>query len=402
MSGNNVYFHVLMENIYYGRHKIEDEDIRAVEKVLRGDFLTQGPTVAELESDTVRFLQNIASDPTEIYASAVTNGTAALHLACMALGVKPGDRVLVTALSFVASANAVLYCGGEVEFVDIDSKTHCLDLDLLELKLASQKLGHYQGVVIVDFAGVTADLKRLRKLADQYQFWIIEDACHAFGGTRTDSSSKKYAAGACAYSDIATYSFHPVKHIAMGEGGMVLTRKKSLHDQITLLRTHGITRDPTKLKKIDGGWHYEMQALGYNYRASDILCALAKSQLSRIDANLKRRQEIAAEYQTQLSGLPIILPEIDPSVFHAYHLFVILTDRRKELYDYLLTQKIILQVHYNPIPKQPYYVERYGVQSFPVSEHYYDRCLSLPMYHSLSKADQTRVISAIQEFFKNK
>jgi UDP-4-amino-4,6-dideoxy-N-acetyl-beta-L-altrosamine transaminase len=388
-----------MNLIPYGKQVIEKEDIDAVVEVLKSDFLTQGPQVAKFERSVTDFLKSVSHDPTEIYALAVNNGTTALHLACIALGLKAGDKVLVTSNSFAASANCVRYCGANVEFVDIDPKTLCLDPNHLQFLIQSQPPGTYKGIIVVDFAGFMADLEQLQKIADQNQLWIIEDACHAIGGTRRASDGSLYTAGNGRFADIATYSFHPVKHVATGEGGMILTRSRELLQKLTLLRTHGITKDPSLLHRNDGGWYYEMQVLGHNGRISDILCALGASQMKRMEPNLARRRAIADRYDRELSGLPITLPIRHPDVEHAYHLYVIQTDQRKALYDFLISKKINPQVHYIPIHRLPYYEELYGKISRPVCEAYYDRCLSIPMYHGLTDEDQTRVIHEIKNFF---
>lgn len=389
-----------MNPIPYGRQSIEAEDIEAVTQVLKGDYLTQGPTVKEFETSITNFLKKITGDQTEVYAHAVNNGTTALHLACLALGLKPGEKVLVTSNTFAASANCVLYCGGEVEFVDISPKDYCIDFKDLENTLKNSPAGTYKGIIAVDFAGHVLDLEKLKQIADQHKLWIIEDACHAIGGTRKALDGTIYAAGDGKYADMTIYSFHPVKHIATGEGGMILTRSKKLHERLNLLRTHGITKDPSKLSRSDGGWYHEMQELGYNGRISDVLCALGTSQMKRIEQNLANRRKIAKKYREGLMGLPIELPQEDPLVQHAFHLYVILTDKRKELYDYLHSKKIFAQVHYLPIYQHPYYIKRYGKISKPNCDHYYERCLSIPMYHGLTEADQNRVISEIRNFFQ--
>lgn len=390
-----------MNEIPYGRQKIEEEDIEAVVEVLKGNFLTQGPAVAEFESSMSAFLAGISGTSNPIYTTAVNNGTSALHLACLALGVKPGDRVLVTPNTFVASANAIRYCGGEVEFVDISPDTLCMDLDLLEEQL--ERAPHaYQGVVIVDFAGYPADLKRLRKIADRYGIWILEDACHAIGARRRDiefDARGWYGAGDGMYADLAVFSFHPVKHVATGEGGMVVTRSSQLNEKLKLYRTHGITKDPSKMARQDGGWFYEMQELGHNFRISDILCALGASQMRRLEKNLLARRGIAERYQVALQNLPLELPRDSREIQHAYHLYVVKTPVRKALYDHLFSKKIFAQVHYIPVHQQPYYVNRYGRQHLPNCDRYYENCLSIPMYHSLSAEDQDRVIEEIKMFF---
>ncbi|MFZ4405411.1 MAG: UDP-4-amino-4,6-dideoxy-N-acetyl-beta-L-altrosamine transaminase [Pseudobdellovibrionaceae bacterium] len=380
--------------IPYGRQSLTDADKKAVLDVLEEDFLTQGPHVEKFEQSLSGFVGST-------YAVAVTNGTAALHLAAMALGVQKGDKVLVTTNTFVASANCIRYCGGEVEFVDIDPKNFCIDLDLLEEKINKAPAGTYKGLVVVDFAGWPVNMQKVRSLADRHQLWILEDSCHALGAAFLDDENKWSKAGSCDYADIAIFSFHPVKHIATGEGGMITTKKQSIYNKLKLLRTHGITKDPALFQeKSHGPWYYEMQELGYNYRISDILCALGHSQMQRIQENLARRKQIAGFYFSELINLDIKLPFYDMSTQqHAFHLFVIQTDKRNDLYEFLKKNNIYLQVHYMPVHTQPYYVERYGTYSLPCAEKYYSKALSLPMYHGLQQDDQARVIETLKKFY---
>lgn len=378
-------------NIPYGRQEITDEDIRAVERVLKSDYLTQGPEVSGFEEDFSRYIG-------AKYSIAVANGTAALHLCAMALGVEKGSKVLSSPISFAASSNCIAYCGGEVDFVDIDPATFLIDIDSLERKLTSSPPNTYAGIVSVDFAGLPVDLKRLRDIADRHGMWIIEDACHAPGGSFR-KGSLEYRCGDGSLADLAIFSFHPVKHIASGEGGMITTNNSKLAKRIEVLRTHGITKDPTELRENHGGWYYEMQELGYNYRLSDIHSALGRSQLRRAEEGLSRRTKIADRYCQELADLPIEFQSVPSGYDHAYHLFVILSDMRDELYIHLREQGIYTQIHYIPIHTLPYYQDlgwRKG--DFPNSEHYYGRCLSLPMYPSLSDSDQTFVIEQIRSF----
>lgn len=379
--------------IPYGRQDIQPEDIEAVTRALRGDFLTQGPMVAEFERVFADFVG--AS-----YAIAMNNATTALHLGVLALGVKPGQKVLCTPNTFVASSNCVLYCGGEVEFVDLDPINHCLSIEAVRAKLASAPRGTYAGVIAVDFAGYPLNFEALSEITKSHGAWLIQDACHAPGAEfKTRSGWSK--AGSGEFADLATFSFHPVKHIATGEGGMITTRSKTLFETISKLRTHGITKNPADYEFAnDGGWYHEMQSLGFNGRMPDILCALGVSQMKRIGANLDRRRQLAARYRDGLAGLPIEVPKDSPNIKHAYHLFVIQTPQRRELYDFLKSRQIYCQVHYIPIYKQPYYVSRYGTQKLPQAESYYEKALSIPMYHALTDAEQDQVIGAIREFFK--
>jgi UDP-4-amino-4,6-dideoxy-N-acetyl-beta-L-altrosamine transaminase len=386
--------------IPYGRQHITQDDIDAVIETLQSDFLTQGPKVAEFE-------QAFASYVGARYAVAVSNGTAALHLCAMALGVNEESRVISTPITFVASANCVRYCGGSVEFADIDPATALLDINKVRALLESKPKGYYTGIIPVDFAGNTVNLEEFRKLADEYGLWIIEDACHAPGGYFTDSKGQKQLCGNGHYADLAIFSFHPVKHIATGEGGMITTNDEALYQKLLLYRTHGITRDPQLLEENHGGWYMEMQELGYNYRIPDMLCALGVSQLKRADAGLARRRGIAKIYDAAFANTERIevlqtSPEalqVDSESGHAYHLYVIKVADRKGLYDFLRTHNIFAQVHYIPAHTMPYYRNLgYKKGDFPEAEAYYNECLSLPMYPSLTAEEQEFVIEKVKEF----
>ncbi|WP_080055074.1 UDP-4-amino-4,6-dideoxy-N-acetyl-beta-L-altrosamine transaminase [Spirosoma aerolatum] len=387
-----------MTPIPYGRQHITDEDIDAVANVLRGPFLTQGPHIATFES---AFAAYIGCQ----YAVAVANGTAALHLACMSLGVTEGTRVITTPITFSASANCVRYCGGEVYFADIDPKTAVLDVNAVRKLLDQHPKGYFSGIVPVDFAGYPVDLAAFRKLADEYGLWILEDACHAPGGSFTDAKGTVHRCGDGSLAELAIFSFHPVKHIAAGEGGMITTNDEALYKHLLRLRTHGITNKPDELiepylgEPERGGWYMQMQELGYNYRLTDMQAALGTSQLSRVDEMLARRQEIAKRYDEAFAETVIttIAPPIDGS--HAYHLYVIQVDDRKGLYDFLRTKQIMAQVHYIPVHLMPYY-RQFGWKpgDFPKAEHYYARCLSLPMFPTLTDSEQEYVIACVNEF----
>lgn len=395
--------------INYGKQQITDEDIQAVTEVLKSDYLTQGPKVKEFEE---KFADYIGSD----YAVALANGTAALHLSAMTLNIKPGDKVLTTPITFAASANCVLYCGGEIDFVDIDPETYLMDLNKLEEKLQNSKAGEYKGVIPVDFAGHPVNLEKLKKIAEKYKLWILEDACHAPGGYFVDSKGQKQYCGNGNFADLAIFSFHPVKHIATGEGGMITTNNKELYEKLMLLRTHGITKNTelfqnsteialgTQSITTNNGrrpndypsWYYEMQELGYNYRLSDIQAALGTSQLKRAESGLKRRNEIAENYNEAFKNLDIITPNVNINYYNAYHLYVIQTKKRKELYNYLRENKIFAQVHYIPVHLQPFYKNKgFKKGNFPVAEKYYENCLSLPMFPSLTNEEQDYVIECV-------
>ena len=388
------------EIIPYGKQHISEDDIQAVVEVLKSDFLTQGPKISEFE-------EKFASYTGCKYAVAVANGTAALHLSALALGVDKNSKVITTPITFAASANSILYCGGKVEFADIDPETATLDLNSVRQMLSSKPKDFYQGLIPVDFAGYPVNLEEFRNLADEYGLWIIEDACHAPGGYFTDRAGKQQRCGNGSYADIGIFSFHPVKHIATGEGGMITTNDRKLYDKLIKLRTHGITKDPRQLLKNDGGWYYEMQELGFNYRISDILCALGISQLARIDESLQRRQAIARKYDIAFADNPFIKPltPVDgqqPSgTSHAYHLYVIRAKERLRLYNFLKEKNIFAQVHYIPIYRMPYYQSvGYGNVSCPAADQYYEECLSLPMYPTLTESEQDFVIDSTIKFTK--
>jgi len=383
-----------MKAIPYGHQHITEEDIAAVVETLRSDYLTQGSKVPEFE-------KQFAAYTGAKYAAAVSSGTAALHLSAMALGVKPGDRVIVTPMTFAASANCVKYCGGEVVFCDIDKHSYLLDLEQLRRMLAEQPKGYYTGVIAVDYAGYPLHSENLRRIADEYGLWIIEDACHAPGAWFTDSKGKKQLTGNGSFADLTVFSFHPVKHITTGEGGMITTNSKALYDHLTLLRSHGISKDPEKINENHGGWYYEEMELGYNYRLTDFQAALGISQLKRVDAGLERRQEIAGKYTSAFKDYPgITVPTVEEGVYHAYHLYVIQVEDRLGLYNHLKENNIYAQVHYEPVHLQPYY-RRMGNKpgDMPVAEDLYRHCLSLPMFSSLTDEEQEYVVEKVKEFF---
>lgn len=381
-----------MNPIPYGRQNITDEDIAAVTETLKSDYLTQGPKIVEFER---KFAEYVGAP----YAVAVNNATSGLHIAAKALGVKPGDRVIVTPMTFAASANCIRYCGGEVTFCDIDPDTYLMDARKLEEILESLPAGTFKGLVIVDFAGYPHNLEEFRKIADRHGLWIIEDACHAPGARWTDSDGQLHLTGSCEYADCTVFSFHPVKHIATGEGGMVTTANPKLYELLQFYRTHGITKDPDRLEKNDGGWYYEMQDLGFNYRLTDFQAALGISQLKRADKGLERRREIARRYDEAFADVEgIKTPYRSDDIAHAFHLYVIQVPDRKKLYDALRKEGIMAQVHYVPLHLMPYY-RQFGWKegSMPVVEEYYNHCLSLPMFPTLTEEEQRYVIDKVKE-----
>jgi len=379
-------------SIPYGKQHITAADIDAVVEALQHPYLTQGPRVKAFEE---AFADYVGAD----YAIAVSNGTAALHLCTLALGVDQDSRVLTTPITFAASANCVRYCNGQVEFVDINPQTATIDLDAVEKRLNEAPKGTYQGIIPVEFAGYPINLERLRQIADKHDLWIIEDACHAPGGFFTDSQGKQQHCGNGQFADLAIFSFHPVKHIASGEGGMVTTNNKALYEKILQLRTHGITKDPAKLNEQHGGWYYEMQELGYNYRIPDILCALGLSQLQRAEEGLAKRRAIAKRYDAAFEQAGIQHLQQPKDNGHAYHLYIILIKNRKALYDHLRAVGIYAQIHYIPVHTLPYYRSLQEVPVvLPQAEQYYSQCISLPMYPSLTEEEQDFVIQEVITF----
>ena len=401
-----------MKPIPYGRQHITQADINAVVEVLQADYLTQGPKIAEFEQ---AFADYIGSR----YAVAVANGTAALHLCTLALGVQQGEKVITTPITFAASANCVRYAGGDVVFADIEAETYLLDINKVEELLKNAPEGTYKGIIPVDFAGRSVDLEAFRKIAEKYNCWIIEDACHAPGGYFIDSKGHKQLCGNSQFADLAIFSFHPVKHIAAGEGGMITTNDEKLYQKLLTLRTHGISKDAELFQNSPQvaygnnheaqnmntatypGWYYEMQELGFNYRLTDFQAALGNAQLKRADEGLKRRREIAQTYNEAFKGASFIKGQSGVVEGHAYHLYVIEVNNRKELYEHLRANDIFAQIHYVPVHLMPYY-RQFGWKTgdLPVAEKYYSRCISLPMYPTLTDEEQQYVIQKIHECYE--
>ncbi len=380
-----------MKSIPYGRQHIDQNDIDAVVETLTADFLTQGPKVNEFES---KFADYVGAK----YAVAVNNATSGLHLSVLALGLQPGDRVITTPITFAASANCVKYAGGEVWFADIDSETYLLSLQSTKDLIESKPKGFFKGIIPVDFSGLPVNLEAFKTVAKEHDLWIIEDACHAPGGYFTDSKAVKQTCGNGAYADIGVFSFHPVKHIACGEGGMVTTNSEKLYKKLSMLRTHGITKN--NMSKNEGGWFYEMQELGFNYRLTDIQSALGITQLSKNDKGVKRRNEIADNYKQAFQD-KIKYQSLPSGAYNAHHLFVIEVENRKGLYDYLRTHRIFAQIHYIPIHTLPYYKEiGYESANLNNAESYYSKCISLPMYPSLTNEEQIFVVEKVLSFVK--
>ncbi|MEO5338934.1 MAG: UDP-4-amino-4,6-dideoxy-N-acetyl-beta-L-altrosamine transaminase [Magnetococcus sp. MYC-9] len=380
--------------IPYGRQEISPEDVEAVAAVLRSDWLTQGPAVP-------RFEAAVAEVCSARHAVAVNNATAALHLACLALGLGPGDRLWTSPNTFVASANCALYCGATVDFVDIDPRSYNMGVAALQEKLrVAEKEGTLPKVVIpVHFAGQSCDMQAIHALAQRYGFRIIEDASHAIGGRYLGQP-----VGCGRFSDITVFSFHPVKIVTTGEGGMALTNQADLYERMVLLRTHGITRGPPVVPgEMDGPWYYQQLELGFNYRLTDIQAALGVSQLERLSRFVARRRQLAATYDTGLEDLPLQRPWQHPDTVSSWHLYVIclrldlLRYNRRQVFESLRMAGIGVNVHYIPVHTQPYY-RRMGFRwgDFPESERYYAAAISLPIFPSLADAQQQTVLNAVR------
>lgn len=379
--------------IPYGRQDITQADIDSVVDVLRSDFLTQGPMVP-------RFEQSVARHVGTQHALAVNSATSALHIACMALGLGPGDRLWTTPVTFVASANCALYCGASVDFVDIDPRTYNLSAQALARKLeAAEKTGTLPKVVVpVHLCGQPCDMEAIAALARRYGFKVIEDASHAIGG--------KYQGefiGIGRHSDITVFSFHPVKIITTAEGGMALTNDAELAHRMALHRSHGITRDPAHMThEADGPWYYQQIDLGYNYRMTELQAALGVSQMQRLDAYVAQRHELARRYDRLLQDLPLTTPWQHPDGYSGLHLYVVrlqpdrIRATHRQVFDSLRAQGIGVNLHYIPVHTQPHY-ERMGFKAgdFPEAERYYGEAISLPMYQTLSAAQQDQVVAAL-------
>ena len=373
----------------YGHQWIDEEDIKAVSEVLRSDWITQGTKVVEFEK---KFTNYIGAK----YAVAVSSGTAALHTACFAAQIEKGDEAITTPITFAASANCVLYQGGAPVFADIDENT--LNIDPVEIKKRITK--KTKALIPVDFTGRPADLENILQIAKDNNLIIIEDASHALGATYKGSKIGSI-------SDMTIFSFHPVKHITTGEGGMITTNNKEYYERLKLFRTHGITKDKDKLLKYDGPWYYEMQELGYNYRLTDFQCALGLSQLKKIDRIIQRRREIVKKYNCEFKDMPEIkIPKIHPIDSNpAWHIYMIQfnldklkVDRRK-IFEALRAENIGVNVHYIPVHLQPYYQKRFGYHQgdFPKAENYYSRAITLPIFPKMSEKDIGDVVSAVMK-----
>lgn len=378
--------------IPYGRQNIQQDDIKAVVETLQADFLTQGPKVKEFEE---KFAAYVGAK----YALAVNNATSGLHLSVLAMDLKEGERVITTPITFAASANCVRFAGGEVWFADIDPDTYLLSIESTRKLIESKPKGFFKGIIPVDFAGLPVNLEEFRKLADKHGLWIIEDACHAPGGYFVDSNNQKQYCGNSNYADIGVFSFHPVKHIACGEGGMLTTNSEEVYKKLSLLRTHGITKE--NMSENHGGWFYEMQELGFNYRLTDFQSALGITQLVKNNDGVIRRNQISNTYKKAFQG-KIKFQSLPEGTYNAHHLFVIEVENRKGLYDFLRNHNIFAQIHYIPVHTLPYYKEiGYGNADLSNAENYYDKCISLPMFPSLTDKEQEFVIAKVLEFIND-
>lgn len=381
--------------IRYGQQDITQADIDAVVAVLKSVNLTQGPNILDFE-------HSVLNHTGAKHAIAVNSATSALHIACLALGLRPGDWLWTTPNTFVASANCALYCGAQVDFVDIDPSTYNLCPKKLELKLIeAEKQGRLPKIVVpVHLTGQPCDMAAIHALAQRYGFKIIEDASHAIGGTY-----KGEPIGNCRYSDISVFSFHPVKIITTAEGGMALTNDDEIATQLGLLRSHGITRDPALMtQKMDGPWYYQQVTLGYNYRMTDLQAALGVSQMTRLTQYVARRHEIAARYNELLADFPLTLPWQHPDSYSAYHLYVIrlkldqMSATHLQVFEALRAEDIMVNLHYIPVHTQPYYQQMGFKQGdYPEAERYYKEAISIPMHPTLTQSDQDTVVSALRK-----
>ncbi len=384
--------------IPYGRQEITQDDIDAVVEVMKSDYLTQGPMVP-------RFERAVADYSGSVHALAVNSATSALHIACLALGLGPGDRLWTTPITFIASANCGLYCGAQVDFVDIDPRTYNLCPQALERKLLeAEKVGALPKIVVpVHLCGQPCEMETIHRLSQRFGFKIVEDASHAIGGKYQGESI-----GNCRYSDIAVFSFHPVKIITTAEGGMALTNDARLAERMGLLRCHGITRDPALMtQESDGPWYYQQVDLGFNYRMTDLQAALGLSQLGRLKEFLGRRHRLSRCYDECLARLPLQLPQQSPDSSSAWHLYVIrlqldkISRTHKQVFEALREQGIGVNLHYIPVHFQPFY-QRMGfrVGDFPEAERYYTEAISLPLFPLLTEQQQDQVVEALARVLK--
>ncbi len=379
-----------MKFIPYGRQTLDRADINSVIKTLRSGWITQGPKIQEFEKAICRYTG-------AKYAVAVSSGTAALHLSCLAAGIGKGDEVITSPITFVASANSVLYCGGKPVFADIQEDT--VNIDPHEVGKMITK--NTRAIIPVDFAGHPVEAEQIREIARKKGLLVIEDASHAFG-----AEYKKNKVGSCRFSDITTFSFHPVKHITTGEGGAATTNRKDLFEKLLLLRNHGITKDKKKITGWDGPWWYEQQSLGFNYRITDFQCSLGISQLKKIDNFLIKRRKIASIYNKNLKGVKKILLPVErldvKSSWHLYYIRLKNTEDRRVVYQKLRNAGIGAQVHYIPVHLQPYYRKTFGYKEgdYKKAEEYYRQTISIPLYPAMKNEEVLYVINVLKKIFK--
>ena len=384
--------------ITYGKQTIELDDIEAIVEVLNGDWLTQGPKVKDFETVLKSYFG-------AKYSCVVSNGTAALHLASLALDWKPGDIIITSPITFLASANCIVYAGATPDFVDIDLSTYNIDINKLEERIIyylnnGKKV---KAVIGIDYAGHPCDWSELRYLADKYNFQLVNDNCHSLGAKYFNN--RDYG---LKYADIMTQSYHPVKHITTGEGGSVLTNEKDIDEKIRMLRSHGMTKNPKILSKNDGPWYYEMHDIGYNYRITDLQCAMGISQLSKLDSFIEKRRKIAKLYNYEFGESDFLKSPVEnKNSKHAFHLYPLLIDfkkikkKKKSFFNHMKSKNILLQVHYIPVHLQPFYQKNYGFKKgdFSNAEEFYKNEVSLPIYPRLLEEDQELVIGLIKKYF---
>ena len=381
--------------IPYGRQNISQNDIDAVVDVLQSDFLTQGPQVPKFEAAVAKYSH-------AKHAVATNSATSALHIACLALGLGEGDWLWTSPITFVASANCGLYCGAKIDFVDIDSKSYSMSAGALraKLRLAKKENCLPKVVIPVHFSGQPCEMTEIFALSKEYGFSIIEDASHAIGGRYNNEPI-----GSGRYSDITVFSFHPVKIVTTGEGGMALTNNIALAEKMALLRSHGITRDPKLMDDIpDGDWYYQQVDLGFNYRMTELQAALGRSQMGRLDSFVEKRHVLAGRYNEMLSALPVIVPYQSDDSYSSFHLYVIrlklekITKSHKDIFRGLREKGIGVNLHYIPVYRQPYYrAKERGQDFYPESESYYQEAISLPLFPTLSEEDQDEVCRVLRE-----
>lgn len=387
--------------ISYGKQSIDQSDIDAVVSILKSEWLTQGGAVETFENNLKNYF---GAD----YSTAVSNGTAALHLTGLALGWQPNDIVITTPITFLATANCIVYAGATPEFADINPVSYTIDPNQVEDKVRHHrsKNNPIKAVIGVDFAGHPCDWQSLRQIADKYELQLVNDNCHALGASLF--GNKHYA---LAFADVVTQSYHPVKHITTGEGGSVLTNDPKIDENIKRLRNHGIRRSPLQLEKDDGPWYYEIVELGFNYRITDFQSALGSNQLNKLDDFVQRRRCIAHKYNETFSLIDSLnIPKTNTSIEHAYHLYSLQIDfeklsfTKKYFFEELKKMGINMQVHYIPVHLQPFYKKKYGFKSsdFPKAENFYAKTVSIPIYPSLSDDDVKKVVGDISSFFESK